>query len=253
MAPLPAATASILPPPPAPAAGSAAIPLFDEQYRWALLSALRWLRRVPEVDLDDPAQLDAAYGFLSAFVQESVRKRGLLAKLDSMRVEAVAESSAARSTVESILAARAPDEPWQETLRRPEVREMVQQGIEALELRKLDVRAIEKRKEFARTFGLHARIARVDLFPSGDARVEVVFDQDVAFEADDLKELVINGVPLTGAQLVEVRRREDDKEPVSAVISVKVDPRSMALLRARPLRVSATTKDDVQLQGLKVV
>lgn len=81
----------------------AGLPLFDERYRWVLLHALRWLRDVPGVDLDDPEQMEAAYGFLSAFVQEYVSGRGLVARLDPMRVAAVAESAAARSTVENIL------------------------------------------------------------------------------------------------------------------------------------------------------
>ncbi len=77
--------------------------LFDERYRWVLLHALRWLRDVPAVDLDDPEQLDAAYGFLSAFVQQAVQKRALVVRLDAMKVAAIAESSSARSTVEDIL------------------------------------------------------------------------------------------------------------------------------------------------------
>lgn len=79
------------------------LPLFDERYRWVLLRALRWLRDVPEVNLDEAEQLDAAYGFLSSFVQEYVRERGLANKLDAMKVAVVAESNPARATVEKIL------------------------------------------------------------------------------------------------------------------------------------------------------
>lgn len=93
--------ADTMPPPDAPTPDE--LPLFDERYRWVLLQSLRWLREVPEVNLDEAEQLDAAYGFLSGFVQEYVRKRGLVAKLDSMKVAVVAESNPARSTVEKIL------------------------------------------------------------------------------------------------------------------------------------------------------
>ena len=77
--------------------------LFDERYRWVLLQALRWLRSVPEVDLDEAEQFDAAYGFLSGFVQDFARRRGLADKLDPVKVAIVAESGPARSTVETIL------------------------------------------------------------------------------------------------------------------------------------------------------
>jgi len=79
------------------------LPLFDERYRWVLLHSLRWLREVPTVNLDEAEQLEAAYGFLSGFVQEYVRRRGLTAKLDPMKVAVVAESIPARTTVEKIL------------------------------------------------------------------------------------------------------------------------------------------------------
>jgi hypothetical protein len=77
--------------------------LFDERYRWVLLRELRWLRDVESVNLDDPEQLDAAYGFLSDFVQRLATGRGLAGKLDAVRVAAIAGSDAARSTVEQIL------------------------------------------------------------------------------------------------------------------------------------------------------
>lgn len=83
--------------------GGATVPLFEERYRWVLLLGLRWLRDEPGVDLDDPEQLDAAYGFLSDFVQRTIGKRGLAGKLDPEAVATIAESDAARSTVREIL------------------------------------------------------------------------------------------------------------------------------------------------------
>lgn len=82
---------------------SSSVPLFDERYRWVLLQGLRWLRDEPGVDLDEPEQFDAAYGFLSDFVQRTVQKRGLASKLDPEAVATIAESDAARSTVREIL------------------------------------------------------------------------------------------------------------------------------------------------------
>lgn len=84
-------------------ASAGELPQFDARYRWVLLFCLQWLREVPQVDLDDPEQLDAAYGFMSSFVQEYVQRRGLSGKLDPMKVAAIADSPAARSTVEKIL------------------------------------------------------------------------------------------------------------------------------------------------------
>jgi hypothetical protein len=79
------------------------LPLFDERYRWVLLQSLRWLRQIPEIDLDEAEQLDAAYGFLSGFVQDAARRRGIAGKLDAVKVAIVAESDSARATVEKIL------------------------------------------------------------------------------------------------------------------------------------------------------
>src|SRR5690349_15705686 len=87
----------------APAAGGD--PLFDARYRWVLLFALRSLRDEPDIDLDldDPEQLGLAYELLSKTVQEHVRERRLSARLDPMRVSAIADSRVVTQTLREIL------------------------------------------------------------------------------------------------------------------------------------------------------
>lgn len=146
---------------------------------------------------------------------------------------------------------------WKDFYRKPEVQELVEQGFAtkdpSLEAGELEARARAKRKKFAKSFGLHARIADVSVTREGGVRLRVTFDEDIAFDPSDLKELEINGVPLTGAQLVEIRRTDDAAARVQAVISVNVPRSSVAALRALPMKVSATTKDDVKLEAFKLV
>lgn len=252
----------------APAAPGAEIPLFDARYRWVLLFALRWLRDEPEVglDLDDPDQLGLAYDILREMVQQHVKERGLASKLDPSRVSAIAESRSVRETVREILR-REPAvgmkqtdmsrSDWKAIALGPEVREMIEKGVHAadpsLEPAEIDRRARDRRMEFARAFGLHARITEVELSPDGGLRVHVAFDEDIAFAPEDLKALEINGVPLAGAQLVDVRRDEVGSPRVQAVIAVNVDKGSIASLKSLPMSVTATTRNDVRVQAFKMV
>jgi hypothetical protein len=147
--------------------------------------------------------------------------------------------------------------PWKDFLKKPEVQQMMKQGVDALDpaldAAGLKQREREKRKEFAQMFGLHARITDVSVSREGDVRLQVAFDEDIAFDADDLKELVINGVPLDGARLIEVRRSENGAPRVRAVISANVERSKLASLRSLPLTVTATTQDDVRLNAYKMV
>jgi hypothetical protein len=252
----------------APAPDPSEVPLFDAHYRWVLLFALRWLRDEPDIglDLDDRDQLDIAYELLSKTVQEHVRQRRLGAKLDPSRVSAIAESKSVRDTVQGILRKEHPaslkdvrvNRPdWKAMFTGPEVKRMIQEGVHAadpsLEPAELDRRAAARRMEFARAFGLHARITEVELSPEGGLRVHVAFDEDIAFAPDDLKALEINGVPLSGAQLVDVRRNEAGSPAVQAVIAVNVDKSSIASLKSLPMSVTATTRSDVRVQAFKLV
>lgn len=146
--------------------------------------------------------------------------------------------------------------PWKDYLHKPEVQQMLQQGASArdpqLDDGRLEERARDKRTELARDFGLHARISDVTVSREGDVRMQVDMDEDIAFDLDDLKELVINGVPLAGARLIEIRRNESGGPRVRAVISVNVDPSAVASLRSLPLSVSATTRDNVRLDAIKM-
>lgn len=241
------------------------LPLFDARYRWVLLPALRWLRDETNValDLDEQDQLQVAYDLLSRVVQEHVRERGLAETLDASRVAAIAESRVVRATVLEILRREHPDtrgdgtKGWDTFVRRPAVREMIAQGAHredpSLDPDELDRRARDRRTEFARSFGLHARITEVELSAEGGLRVHVAFDEDIAFVPDDLKALEINGVLLSGAQLVDVQRDEVSSPKVRAVIAVNVDQGSIASLKARPMRVTATTQNDVRVQAVKLV
>jgi len=146
--------------------------------------------------------------------------------------------------------------PWKDFLKKPEVQEMLQQGASAedpaLDDGMLEERARAKRKQFAQAFGLHARISDVNVSREGDVRMQVELDEDIAFNPEDLKELVINGVPLSGARLVEIQRNEGNGPKVQAVISVNVDRSAIASLRSLPLSVSATTRDNVRLEAFKM-
>jgi hypothetical protein len=241
-----------------PIAADGTVPLFDARYRWVLLFALRWLREEPDLglDLDAPEQLGLAYALLSKMVQEHVRERRLGGKLDPMRVSAIAESRSVRQTVEDILRREHPAD-WKSMVAGPEVRQLIEQGVRtadpSLEPEELDRRARDRRMEFARAFGLHARITDVDISTEGGVRVHVAFEQDIAFEPDDLKALEINGVPLAGAQLVDVRRNESGSPKVQAVIAVNVDKGSIASLKSLPMSVTATTSNDVRVQAIKMV
>jgi hypothetical protein len=241
-----------------PVAADGTVPLFDARYRWVLLFALRWLREEPDLglDLDAPEQLGLAYALLSKMVQEHVRERRLGGKLDPMRVSAIAESRSVRQTVEDILRREHPAD-WKSMVAGPEVRQLIEQGVRtadpSLEPEELDRRARDRRMEFARAFGLHARITDVDISTEGGVRVHVAFEQDIAFEPDDLKALEINGVPLAGAQLVDVRRNESGSPKVQAVIAVNVDKGSIASLKSLPMSVTATTSNDVRVQAIKMV
>lgn len=266
-----APVAESMPPPDAGAApppDAGALPLFDARYRWVLLFALRWLRDEKDVhiDLDDVDQLRIAYELLSRLVQEHVRQRGLAAKLDPSRVSAIAESRSVRATLLEILrrerpaasgAGEAEDAGWESLVAEPTVRAMIAQGAHAqdpsLEPEELDRRARDRRVEFARAFGLHARITDVDMSPGGGLRVHVAFDEDIPFAPEDLKALEINGVPLLGAQLVDVRRNESGSPRVQATIAVNVDKGSIASLKSLPMTVTATTRDDVRVQAVKMV
>lgn len=145
--------------------------------------------------------------------------------------------------------------PWKDFLQKKEVQEMLKKGVEtrdpSLDPARVEERAREKRKEFAQAFGLHARITDVDVSPRGDVRVDVAFDEDIAFDPDDLKALEINGVHLAGAQLVEIRRGAPGGPKVQAVISVNVPKSAIAALKSLPLTVAATTKDDVRVEAFK--
>lgn len=142
---------------------------------------------------------------------------------------------------------------WQEYLKKPEIQEKLSHGADKLTSSKLEESVRRKRLEIARSFGLHARVTDVRVSAEGEARIEIAFDQDIAFEPDDLKELVVNGVPLAGAQLVEVRRNEAAENPVVATISVSVEPWAIPALKQRPLSVSAMTKEDVRVKAIKMV
>lgn len=243
------------------------LPLFDPRYRWVLLFALRWLRDTPDVgvDLDDPDQLGLAYEILSEMVQEHVRERGLGSKPDPTHVSVIAESRSVRATVEDILRRERGDQrsasvarsDWKAIVAGPEVREMIEKGVHAadpaLEPAELERRARERRTEFAKAFGLHARITDVDISPEGGVRVHVAFDEDIAFAPEDLKALEINGVPLSGAQIVDVRRNEVGSPRMQAVIAVNVDKGAITSLRSLPMSVTATTRNDVRVQAFKMV
>lgn len=252
----------------APAAEGEHLSLFDARYRWVLLASLRWLREEADVDLDldDPDQLGLAYDLVSKVVQEHVRERRLAAKLDPMRVSAVAESRSVRETVRDILRREHPNSrrerdasrpDWKAIVAGPEVQQMIEKGARSadpsLEPAEIDRRASARRMEFARAFGLHARITEVEISRRGGLRVHVAFDEDLAFEPDDLKALEINGVPLSGAQLVDVRRNESGSPKVQAVIAVNVDRGSIASLKSLPMSVTATTRNDVRVQAFKMV
>lgn len=146
--------------------------------------------------------------------------------------------------------------PWRDFLQKPEVQEMLQQGASAedplLDDGKLEERARDKRTELARVFGLHARISDVSVSREGDVRMQVDMDEDIAFDVDDLKELVINDVPLSGARLVEIRRNESGGPKVRAILSVNVDRSAIPSLRALPLSVSAVTRDNVRFEAKKM-
>jgi hypothetical protein len=244
------------------------IPFFDARYRWVLLFALRWLRDANdlELDLDDPPQLRMAYELLSELVQEHVRERGLAGKLDPMRVSVIAESRSVRATVEDILRREHPASMkqvdmsragWKAIVAGPQVRQMIEKGVHAedpsLEPAEIERRARVRRMEFARAFGLHARITDVAISTDGGVRVHVAFDEDITFAPEDLKALEINGVPLTGAQLVDVRRNEAGSPRVQAVIAVNVEKGAIASLRSLPMTVTATTRNDVRVQAIKMV
>lgn len=146
--------------------------------------------------------------------------------------------------------------PWKDFLKTPEVREIMQQGVDAvdplLDKDQIEARVRQKRKEFAQLFGLHARITDASVSKDGDVRMTVGFDEDIELDADALKELVINGVPLAGAKLVEIRRNPRAELKVQAVISANVERSKLAALRSLPLTVSATTNDDVRLDAYKM-
>jgi hypothetical protein len=241
----------------APAEGD--LSLFDARYRWVLLFALRWLREVPEVDLDEPAQLDAAYHFASTFVRAYVRERRLSAKLDPMRVSAVAGSKVTRATVLDLLLdwLRARDKTpscW-DFMATEEARARIERALHtrdaSLEPAEIERLAREKRKGFAQTFGLSARITEAHVSPAGEVRVHVAFEQDIALGAGDLGDLVINGVPLPGAQLGEVRRIGDGSVKVVAVISAKAPASASAALGSLPMSLEATTTDGVRVEAFK--
>lgn len=244
------------------------LPFFDARYRWVLLFALRWLREEIDLalDLDEPEDLRMAYELLSETVQEHVRERGLEAKLDPMRVSVIAESRSVRTTVGEILrrehskgAERTEKgrSDWKAMVSTKEVRAMIVKGVHAadpgLEPAELERRARARRLEFARAFGLHARITDADISADGEVRVHVAFDEDIAFAPEDLKALEINGVPLAGAQLVDVRRNEAGSPRVQAVIAVNANKGAIASLRSLPMSVTATTQNDVKVQAIKMV
>lgn len=143
--------------------------------------------------------------------------------------------------------------PWQEYLKKPEIQEKLSRGSDKLTSSKLEEGVRQKRIQVAKSFGLHARVMDVRVSIEGDAQIEIAFDRDIAFEPDDLKELVVNGVPLVGGQLVEVRRDEAGPPAVVAVISVKVDRWAIPALKQRPLSVTAMTMDDVRVKAIKMV
>lgn len=239
-----------------PAARTDDAPLFHERFRWVLLQGLRSLRDEPSVDLDEPEQLEAAYGFASHFVLRTVRERGLASKLDPEAVATIVESDAARSTVREILISWASvttsRPPWQEFLKKPEIQAMLSRGAETLASTKLEESVQRKRMQIAKDFGLHAHVADVRVSDAGEARIEIAFDQDIAFEPDDLKELVVNGVPLSGAQLVEVRRDQVAQPALVTVISVNVERWAIPALKQRPLQVAVMTKEDVRVKAIKM-
>jgi hypothetical protein len=146
---------------------------------------------------------------------------------------------------------------WRSIVTGPEVQEMIARGAHAkdptLEPAELDRRVRARRMEFAKSFGLHARIRDIEVSAGGEVRVHVAFDEDIAFAPDDLKALEINGVPLTGAQIVDVRRNETGSPKVQAVIAVNVDRAALETLRSLPMSVTATTKSDVRMQAFKSV
>ncbi|MEZ4302695.1 MAG: hypothetical protein R3B70_47660 [Polyangiaceae bacterium] len=225
--------------------------LFDARYRWVLLHALKWLRSVPDIDLDldEPAQLQTAYDCMRAFVLRYVLEHDLCDDLDPMSVAAIAESAPARATVESLLRSEHPGAEDAET--RKLIDDAVHAPDPSLEPAAIDRRARDRRLEFAKSFGLHARITDVEVSGSG-LRVHVAFDEDIAFTPDDLKTLEINGVLLAGAQLVDVHRNEAGSPRVEAVLVANVDRASIETLRSLPMRVTATTKDDVHMQAMKM-
>jgi hypothetical protein len=235
------------------------VPLFDARYRWVLLFALRWLREVPEVDLDEPEQLDAAYHFASTFVQAYLRERRLGAKLDPMRVSAVAGSRVARAVVLDLLLdwRRCRDETpscW-DFLASEGAKARIQKALRSrdpsLEPAEIERLAREKRKGFAQSFGVQARVTEAHVSSSGDVRVSVAFEQDIALGAGDLADLAINGVPLPGARLDDVRRVADGSVKVEARITASAPAADLAALRSLPMTVEATTADGVRLEAFK--
>lgn len=233
--------------------------LFDARYRWVLLFALQWLREVPEVDLDEPEQLDAAYHFASTFVQAYCRERRLDAKLDPMRVSAVAGSKVTRATVLDLLLdwtrSRAETPSCWDFLATEGARARIEKALRSrdasLDPAEIDRLAREKRKGFAQTFGVQARITEAHVSAAGEVRVRVAFEQDIALAAGDLADLAINGVPLPGARLDEVRRVEDGGVKAAARIVATAPAAAVSALRSLPMTVEATTADGVRVEAFK--
>lgn len=233
--------------------------LFDARYRWVILFALQWLREVPEVDLDDPDQLDAAYHFASTFVQAYCRERRLGAKLDPMRVSAVAGSKVARATVLDLLldwrASRSTTPSCWDFLATEGAAARIEKALRSrdasLDPAEIDRLAREKRKGFAQSFGVEARITDAHVSAAGEVRVALAFEQDIAIGAGDLADLAINGVPLPGARLDDVRRVEDGSVKVAARIVASAPATSVSTLRSLPMTVEATTADGVRVEAFK--
>lgn len=235
------------------AAGAIAqIPLFDVRYRWVLHFALKWLREVPdiEIDLDNTAHLKTAYNCLSAFVQQYAVERGIADKLEPMRVAAIAESAPARATVEDIL--RRDHSLSLDQTARAMIERAVNMPDPSLEPAAIDRRARDRRLDFARAFGLHATIQDVDMSTPNALRMHVAFDEDIPFEQHQIETLVINGVALVGAQIVHIERNETGRPRMLATISANVDKGAVPKLKEMPMRVTVRTRDKVQVQAVKM-
>ncbi len=234
--------------------------LFDARYRWVLLFALRGLRDVEQIDLDDPEQLDAAYRFTSTFVQAYVRERRLATKLDAMRVSAIAASQSTRAVVLDMLMdwsrlrATVPD--WRDFPTTGAGRERIERALRSrdpsLEPAEIERLAREKRKDFAKSFGLQARITEATVSPLGEVRVHIAFEQDIKLTSAALKALEINGVPLPGARLGDVRQITGDGVKVRAVISASAAPQTAGALRSLPMTITATTEEGVRIEAFKL-